>query len=159
LVQQLPVCRTCSYAYVKSRKLRYSLAQMAPTESAMVKPRSANTTSPGRRVLRIPQCSVRYTLLTRPPQHSETNEITPCGVTPLQCCGAYTQTRCYILSSNFNSLSINNSKRSIMTTTLVPNDSQKQLGMDFVVPLNQARLSNPSISCLTVSSILEKSWR
>ena len=43
-----------------------SMACIAPTESAMSKPRSARTASPGSSFFKIPQCSVRCTLLTRP---------------------------------------------------------------------------------------------
>ena len=49
----------------------------------MSKPLSAKITSPGSNFLRIPQCSVKYLSLTRPPHDSDTKAITPCGAMPI----------------------------------------------------------------------------
>ena len=48
--------------------------------SSIVKPLSARIRSPGRRLLRIPQCSVIYLSDAQPPQALDKNDIVPCGV-------------------------------------------------------------------------------
>ena len=61
-----------------------SRACLVPTLSATVKPLSTMTTSPGRRLSKNPQFSVRTLLEVPPPYVSETKEMEPCGVMPIK---------------------------------------------------------------------------
>lgn len=57
---------------------------MCPTESLMSNPRSANTVSPGMRLSRKVECSVRCLSLVRPPHPSDIKLTVPCGVIPIK---------------------------------------------------------------------------
>ena len=61
-----------------------SRACLVPTLSATVKPLSTMTTSPGRRLSKNPQFSVKTLLEVPPPYVSETKEMEPCGVMPIK---------------------------------------------------------------------------
>lgn len=54
-----------------------SLAEWMPTASPIVNPLSANTVSPGTRLFKMPQDSVRRLSLVRPPQPSEMKVTAP----------------------------------------------------------------------------------
>ena len=52
-----------------------------PTESEMLEPLSAKIISPGKSLSKIPEFSVMYLSLACLPHISETNDVTPYGVT------------------------------------------------------------------------------
>ena len=74
LVSSTSTAESCVFPLVKA-----GMCNLDATDSAISKPRSANTTSPGSNFCKIPQCSVRYLSLTHPPHASNTNPTTPWG--------------------------------------------------------------------------------
>ena len=106
----------CGFPLVNAGIL--SVAPYNPQLSAMLKPRSAKTRSPGRSFPSNPQCSVINLSDTRPPHPLEMKDTVPCGVIPIRNLAVlwclYEDQVC-AHANRSEGLSINTSKQSMMT--------------------------------------------
>jgi hypothetical protein len=72
------------FSFCECRNVQFGLAKLNTfMDSESVKPLSARTKSPGIKLSRKPQFSVRNLSEVLPPQASLTKQIVPCGVIPI----------------------------------------------------------------------------